>query len=183
MLQSDRLLPTDTIVRSIARTLYEGVRDAPLVCPHGHCEASWFVDDAAFANATDLLITPDHYVLRMLASQGVCYEALGVPRADGSRTDVDPRAVFRLFAGHYHLFAGTPSRVWLDHALHEVLGVPDRLSAVTADASADVSATGSSVTPCDSGPSAAVTSDGAMSRAPQVAASSASPLTAVTVIS
>lgn len=134
MLHPDRLLPTDPAVRAVARTLYERVCDTPLICPHGHCEASWFVDDEPFPHATDLLITPDHYILRMLASRGISYDALGVPRADGTRADVDPRAVFRLFAGQYHLFAGTPSRVWLDHALYEVLGVPVRLSAATADA-------------------------------------------------
>lgn len=133
MLHPDRLLPADPAVRTIARTLYEQAAGAPLVCPHGHCEASWFVDDIPFPDATDLLITPDHYVLRMLASQGVSYEALGVPRADGSRAAVDPREVFRLFASHYHLFAGTPSRVWLDHALGHVLGVSEPLTDATAD--------------------------------------------------
>lgn len=137
MLHPDRLLPAEPAVREIARALYRQVADAPLVCPHGHCEASWFADDAPFPNATDLLITPDHYVLRMLASQGVSYDALGVPRADGGRAEADPRAVFRLFAGHYHLFAGTPSRVWLDHALYEILGVPERLGPATADAAFD----------------------------------------------
>lgn len=141
MLHPDRLLPADPAVRATARALYERVADAPIVSPHGHCEASWFAGDAPFPNAADLLITPDHYVLRMLASQGVSYEALGVPRADGSRADVDPREAFRLFAAHYHLFAGTPSRVWLDHALHVVLGVPERLGPATADAVFDHVAT------------------------------------------
>lgn len=134
MLHPDRLLPADPALRAAARALYERVADAPLVCPHGHCEASWFVEDAAFPNATDLLITPDHYLLRMLASQGVTYRALGVPRADGSHANVDPREVFRIFASHYHLFAGTPSRLWLDHALYDVLGTPERLGPATADA-------------------------------------------------
>ncbi|MEL6103530.1 MAG: glucuronate isomerase [Pseudomonadota bacterium] len=133
MLHPERLLPADPTIRATAKTLYERVSDAPLVCPHGHCDASWFVEDQPFPNATDLLITPDHYVLRMLASQGISYETLGVPRADGSRAEVDPRAVFQFFANNYHLFAGTPSRVWLDHALYEVLGVPTRLKAETAD--------------------------------------------------
>lgn len=132
-LHPDRLLPVDPATRDLARRLYRSVADAPLLCPHGHTEASWFATNEAFPNATDLLITPDHYVLRMLMSQGVSYEALGVPRADGSRGDVDPRSVWRLFARHYHLFRGTPSRIWLDHAFHEVLGVPLALSAATAD--------------------------------------------------
>lgn len=134
MLNADRLFPANPQTRAIARALYERVADAPLVCPHGHCEASWFSDDAPFSNAADLLITPDHYLLRMLASQGVSYEALGVPRADGGGARVDPRDAFGVFAAHYHLFAGTPSRLWLDHALYDVLGVPERLTAGNADA-------------------------------------------------
>lgn len=133
MLHPDRLFPAQPAIRDIARALYEQVAEAPLVCPHGHCEASWFAEDAPFPNATDLLITPDHYILRMLASQGVSYEELGVPRADGSRAAVDPREVFRLFARNYHLFAGTPSRIWLDHALVEALGVAEPLKPANAD--------------------------------------------------
>ncbi len=137
LLHPDRLLPGDPAQRDIARQLYRHVVDAPLVCPHGHCEASWFATDAPFANATDLLITPDHYLLRMLVSQGVSYDDLGVPRADGSRSAADPRDVWRLFARHYHLFRGTPSRIWMDHAFHEILEVPEALTADTADAAYD----------------------------------------------
>ncbi|MFK7793042.1 MAG: glucuronate isomerase [Devosiaceae bacterium] len=133
LLHPDRLLPPDPETRTIARALYEQVAQAPLVSPHGHCEASWFATNTPFANATELLVTPDHYVLRMLISQGVSYDALGVPRADGSRADVDPRDAWRVFASHYHLFRGTPSRMWLDHALYEVLGVREAMSVASAD--------------------------------------------------
>lgn len=134
LLHPDRLLPAEPGLRSIARTLYESVADAPIVSPHGHCEASWFATDAAFPNATDLLILPDHYVVRMLISQGVGYDDLGIARTDGSRADVDPREAWRVFARHYHLFRGTPSRFWLDHAMYQILGVPERLTVDSADA-------------------------------------------------
>lgn len=133
ILHPDRLLPVDPATRTIAGELYSQVANLPLVCPHGHCEASWFASNAPFPNATELLVTPDHYVLRMLASQGISYDDLGLPRADGSQGQPDPREVWRLFAQNYHLYRGTPSRIWLDHALHEVLGVPVRLNAQTAD--------------------------------------------------
>lgn len=136
-LHPDRLLPVDSSTRDLARQLHNGVADAPLLCPHGHTEASWFATNGPFSNATDLLITPDHYVLRMLMSQGVSYDALGVQRADGSKSDADPRNVWHLFARHYPLFRGTPSRLWLDHSFHEVLELPFKLNQETADAAYD----------------------------------------------
>jgi glucuronate isomerase len=132
LLHPDRLLPAEPSVRSLARELYQAVAEAPLVSPHGHCEAHWFADNTPFPNPTDLLVTPDHYVLRMLMSQGVSYDALGVPRADGTRAELSPLAAWQVFADHYHLFRGTPSRFWLDHALHEVLQVPMALGPQTA---------------------------------------------------
>lgn len=136
-LHSDRLLPADPGLRQIARALYQEVADAPLICPHGHCEAGWFAQNAPFPNATNLLVTPDHYILRMLASQGISYEALGLQPKNDSSSKSDPRDVWRLFAEHYYLFRGTPSRVWMDHALYEILDVPDVLSAETADVAFD----------------------------------------------
>ena len=129
----DRLFPTDPTVRAIARTLYAEVRDLPIVSPHGHTDPRWFATDEPFANPAELLITPDHYVFRMLYSQGISLDELGIPRADGSRSDVDPREVWRLFASRYALFRGTPSRVWLDHAFGEVFGLTEPLSSATAD--------------------------------------------------
>ncbi len=132
-LDPDRLLPTGEGVRRLARTLYEEIATLPLICPHGHTDPAWFVDNACFEDAAELLILPDHYVLRMLLSQGVCYDDLGVPRADGTVPAVDGRSIWRLFAANYRLFLGTPSRVWMDHALYEVIGVDRRLDEATAD--------------------------------------------------
>jgi len=134
LLDDDRLFPADPRVRAIARDLYAGVRDLPILSPHGHTDPRWFAENVPFADPAQLFVTPDHYVFRMLQSQGIPLEALGVPRADGGEVETDPRAVWRLFAANYHLFRATPSRIWVDHALQEVFGVTDRLSAATADA-------------------------------------------------
>ena len=132
-LHPDRLFPSDPVQRPIARRLYTQVAGLPIVSPHGHTVPAWFAGDEAFANATELLLVPDHYVFRMLYSQGVPLDALGIPRADGSRAAVDPRAAWRVFAERFHLFRGTPSSMWLNHVFHDVFGLRVRLDAGTAD--------------------------------------------------
>ncbi len=135
-LNDDRLFPADPTVRAIARNLYQSVRSLPIVSPHGHTDPSWFAGNGPFANATELLLTPDHYVLRMLYSQGVPMESLGVIPVPGSTPAapaVDPRAAWRVFASNYHLFRGTPSRLWLDWVFAESFGIDRRLEAATAD--------------------------------------------------
>ncbi|MDB5459585.1 MAG: glucuronate isomerase [Caulobacteraceae bacterium] len=133
-LHPDRLFPADPRTREVARALYAGIKDLPIVSPHGHTDPAWFAHDRPFSDPAALLVTPDHYLLRMLYSQGVPLEALGVAGRDGSAGEADPRAVWRLFATHYPLFRGTPSRLWLDWVLAEVFGVQDRLGPATADA-------------------------------------------------
>ena len=132
-LHEDRLLPADPTTRTIGRRLYESVKDLPIVSPHGHCDPAWFARDEPFPDPATLLIVPDHYLFRMLYSQGVPLEKLGIRRRDGGPVETDPRAIWRLFAQHYHLFRGTPSRIWLDHVLSEVLRVKTRLGPDTAD--------------------------------------------------
>ncbi len=134
LLHPDRLFPADPASRDIARALYAEVRGLPIVSPHGHTDPAWYATDAAFPDPAQLFVTPDHYVFRMLASQGVQLEALGVPRADGGPTETDGRKIWHLFAANYHLFRGTPSRMWLDHAFETIFGFDQRLSAATADA-------------------------------------------------
>jgi len=131
-LHEDRLFPSDPSERAIARRLYREVRDLPIVSPHGHTDPAWFADDEPFADPASLLIVPDHYVFRMLYSQGVSLEDLGVPARDGRRVERDPRAIFARFAERWHLFRGTPTRMWIEQALHDVFGIRDRLSAATA---------------------------------------------------
>ncbi len=133
-LHPDRLFPPDPAERAVARRLYERVRDLPIVSPHGHTDPQWFADDAPFPDPAALFIQPDHYVFRMLYSQGIALERLGIPRRDGAPVETDPRRIWRLFAEHYHLFRGTPTRIWLDHAFRAVLGVRERLDARSADA-------------------------------------------------
>ncbi|GHH57823.1 MULTISPECIES: glucuronate isomerase [Gammaproteobacteria] len=132
-LDENRLFPSDPVQRGIARRLYAQVARLPIVSPHGHTDPAWFAEDAPFADATELLLVPDHYVFRMLYSQGVDLDALGIPRADGSRAAVDPRAAWRAFAEHYHLFRGTPSSMWLNHVFVDVFGLDVRLDAGSAD--------------------------------------------------
>ncbi len=132
-LHPDRLFPADPATRAIARSLYAGVKDLPIISPHGHTDPAWFANDAPFSDPATLLIVPDHYVFRMLMSQGVPLDALGVPTVDGSAVETDPRTIWRLFADHYHLLRGTPSRMWLDWVFAEIFGLDVILEPATAD--------------------------------------------------
>ena len=132
-LHPDRLFPAEPAVRGLARELYAGVKDLPIVSPHGHTDPQWFAANANFGNAADLLLVPDHYVFRMLYSQGVALADLGVGRAQGAGPEFDPRAAWRLLAERFHLFRGTPSRMWLDWVFAEVFGMGVRLDAETSD--------------------------------------------------
>ncbi|PXA97376.1 glucuronate isomerase [Nostoc sp. 3335mG] len=132
-LHPDRLFPASEPAQRLARDLYPAVRDLPIVSPHGHTDPSWFASNGRFSSPTALFLTPDHYVLRMLRSRGISYDALGIPRKDGKPIETDGRAAWKLFASNYHLFAGTPSKTWIDHSLHAVFGITEELSAATAD--------------------------------------------------
>ena len=129
----DRLFPTEPRVRDLARALYQAVADLPIVSPHGHCDPRWFAENERFPNPADLFVVPDHYVFRMLVSQGVAMSDLGVPRVDGGKVETDPRTIWRRFAEGYHLFRGTPSAMWLDHSFEFVFGIDQVLSPGNAD--------------------------------------------------
>lgn len=133
LLSPDRLFPPDPSTRALARRLYEGVRDLPIVSPHGHTDPSWFAEDQPFPDPATLLVVPDHYIFRMLYSQGIALEDLGIRRKGVPRSGFDARGVWRIFAAHYHLFRGTPTRIWLDHVFETLFGFEQRLSAKTAD--------------------------------------------------
>ena len=135
-LHPDRLFSPEPVQRDIARELYASIADLPIISPHGHTDPQWFADDQPFDNPASLLITPDHYVVRMLYSQGVTLEALGIGPIDRTGDDVvaAPRDVWRTFAEHFHLFRGTPSGFWMNHVLSDVFDVPVRLDGDTADA-------------------------------------------------
>jgi glucuronate isomerase len=133
-LDPDRALPFAAEQRSIAREIYGETKDLPLICMHGHVEPAVFAEDLPFADPAQLLIVPDHYVFRMLASQGIEPAQLGVPRLDGGPVETDSRTIWRTFCESWKLFRGTPSRYWLEHELVEVFGVHLVPSAETADA-------------------------------------------------
>lgn len=133
-LHPDRLFPADPATREIARTLYSHVKDLPILSPHGHTNPAWFAEDTPFPDPAQLLIVPDHYIFRMLMSQGVALEDLGVAPVDGGPRETDGRKIWRRFAAHYPLFRGTPSRFWLEHTLETLFGVVDRLTPGNADA-------------------------------------------------
>jgi glucuronate isomerase len=138
MLHDDRLFPADPAIRAIARRLYLEVRNLPIVSPHGHTDPRWFAENEPFPDPAQLFVTPDHYVYRMLYSQGVALEDLGVPRVDGGPVETDSRRIWRRFAEHYRLFAGTPTRAWLDHSFETLFGLTDRLAPANADHHYDV---------------------------------------------
>jgi len=129
----DRLFSADTNLRGIASELYQSVRDLPIVSPHGHTDPAWFALDERFPDAVELLIKPDHYLVRMLYSQGISLESLGIEPLRSSGAETDSRKIWRLFAENYYLFAGTPSRIWLDHVFNEVFGLDTLLNDATAD--------------------------------------------------
>jgi glucuronate isomerase len=128
LLHPDRLFPAAPEVRGIARKIFSEIRDLPILSPHGHTDPRWFAEDAPFPDPTALFLLPDHYILRMLYSQGIAMETL--------RAGADPKhaqEVWRLFATNYHLFRGTPTRLWLDYVFQELFGLDVRLSKATAD--------------------------------------------------
>jgi len=129
LIDADRLFPADPYTRKIARVLYERVAKLPIVSPHGHTQAGWFARNEPFPDPATLFVQPDHYVFRMLYSQGVSMDDLGI----GQAKIEDPRRVWRLFARHYYLFRGTPTRMWLDYAFQELFGLEERLAEKNAD--------------------------------------------------
>ncbi len=138
LLSPDRFFAPDPGQRRVAHELYAGIADLPLVCPHGHVDPRLLADEnATFGTPADLFIIPDHYVFRMLYSQGVPLEALGVPRRDGTPSTVEHRQIWQTFADHFYLFRGTPSGVWLAHELYEVFGIQQKLTGATAQATYD----------------------------------------------
>ncbi len=133
MLNDDRFFPADPATRDIARNLFKSIRKLPLISPHGHTEPRWFAENLPFPDPAQLMIVPDHYVTRMLVSQGIDLPALGVPRRDGGPVETDGRKIWRLFAQNYYLFRGTPSRVWLDTTFQDLFGLSEPLTPLTAD--------------------------------------------------
>src|ERR1700755_3102916 len=137
MLDENRLFPAEPAARTVAAKLYASIEGLPIISPHGHTDPQWFADDQPFPDPAALFIQPDHYIFRMLYSQGISMESLGIPQSDGKES-ADPREVWRIFAKNYYLFRGTPTRLWIDFAFSENFGLTDRLSPENADEYYDV---------------------------------------------
>lgn len=133
LMQADRYFDPEPRQRDIARALYELVTDLPLICPHGHVDPRMFADpDFSLGTPADLLLIPDHYIFRMLYSQGIQLERLGIPTVDGTEVEKDHRRIWQIFADNFHLFRGTPTGMWLAHELHDVFGMNEKLNGETA---------------------------------------------------
>ena len=136
LVHPDRLFPVEAHARALARRIYGGTQHLPIVSPHGHTDPRWYAEDKAFTDPATLFVVPDHYIFRMLYSQGIDLEALGI--GEGPLSEPRAREVWRLFARHYYLFTGTPTRLWLDHSFETLFGFEERLSDSNADRYYDV---------------------------------------------
>jgi glucuronate isomerase len=133
-LHEDRFFDADPQIRRIARELFAETRELPLLCPHGHVDARLLAVNEPFSEPTSLIITPDHYIFRMLYSRGIPLEVLGIRPRNGAGVETDPRRVWQLFADHYYLFNGTPTGAWLNYELQCVFGIHTKLEPETAQA-------------------------------------------------
>ncbi len=133
-LHPDRLLPIEPEARGIARELFATVEKLPILSPHGHTEPVWYARNEPFSDPVSLFVRPDHYIFRLLYSQGISMESLGIPDRHGVPTNTDNRAIWRLLAKHWYLFHATPSRLWFEHALETIFGITERLTEANADA-------------------------------------------------
>jgi glucuronate isomerase len=129
----DRLFPADPASRDVARRLYAEVRDAPIYSPHGHVDARLLLDDEPFGDPAALLITPDHYVTRMLHAVGVPLTDLGLSR-NGVPSATPGREIWRRLCEHWDVFLGTPVRFWFESEFAEVFGLTQAPSPQTSDA-------------------------------------------------
>ncbi len=132
VLNDYRFFDPHEIVGKIAYELYESVRNLPIISPHGHVDARILAENEPFPDPAELIVIPDHYIYRMLYSQGIQLESLGVPSQDGTPVERDHRKIWQLFADHFYLFFGTPTGVWLAHEFEEVFGVEERLNGTNA---------------------------------------------------
>jgi len=132
ILPSDRFFDSDPAIRSLARELYQQVKDLPIISPHGHIEAKILAENQPFPDPTALFILPDHYIYRLLYSQGIPLESLGISTLDGTPVETDHRKIWQIFADNYYLFAGTPTSLWLAYEFSEVFGVTEKLNSANA---------------------------------------------------
>jgi glucuronate isomerase len=132
MLNPYRFFDSDKEIRAIAYELYNGIKNLPIISPHGHVDPALLAENKPFSNPAELLIIPDHYITRMLYSQGVALETVGIPTRVGEAVENDPRKIWQIFSENYHLFSGTPIGVWLAYELAESFNISLKLNAKTA---------------------------------------------------
>jgi glucuronate isomerase len=138
-LLADRYFGPDSRQKDLAQQFYQQIESLPLICPHGHVDPGLFSDPAAtFGSPAELFIIPDHYITRMLFSQGISLESLGVPSVDGTAVETDHRKIWRTFCGNFYLFRGTPSGAWLTHELSGIFGINEKPSIGNADQLYDI---------------------------------------------
>ena len=137
-LHPDRLFPSEPTTRAIARTLYESVRNLPILSPHGHVPPQWIADDVPFQDPVSLLLSPDHYINRLLHADGVELTSLGVPPATSHLSQSQARAAWASLCSRWPLFRGTPMKYWMEAVLVDVFGVQVRPSAETSDVIYDI---------------------------------------------
>lgn len=131
-LNEDRFFSPNPQVRKISKEIYESIKDLPIISPHGHVDPSIFVENKPFPNPTQLFLIPDHYLFRMLYSQGIPMESLGIATINGLKVETDPRKIWQIFADNFYLFYGTPSGVWLSYEFSVVFGINEKLSSESA---------------------------------------------------
>ena len=133
LLNENRLFPIDSDTRSIAQRLFREIKNLPIISPHGHTDPEWFAKNENFVDPAQLLIVPDHYIFRMLLSQGIKLEDLGIADTKGVTKQTNGRKIWQLFAENYHLFRATPTRLWLDYTFQNLFGFTERLTAKNAN--------------------------------------------------
>ena len=123
-----RYFDPDPAVRDIAYELYLSVKDLPIISPHGHVDPRIFADNVPFPDPSELIIIPDHYIFRMLFSQGITLESLGITALDGSTVETDKKKIWQIFADNYYLFTGTPTGAWLSHIFSGIFNIHETLN-------------------------------------------------------
>src|SRR5262245_14465107 len=132
-LPGNRYFTTEARPNEVAAHLYQRVANLPLICPHGHVNPKLFTNpDYSFGSPAELFLIPDHYVFRMLYSQGIPMEALGIRRQDGGEVEQDHRKIWQIFAENFHLFRATPTGMWLKHELYDLFGIEEKLTGANA---------------------------------------------------
>ena len=117
----------------LAKDIYNQIANLPIISPHGHCDPSWFSENKRFPNPAELFVVPDHYVLRMLVSQGSTLSELGVNPIDDGNFEKDPKEIWKKFSENYYLFRGTPTAMWLDYSFEKVFGITEPLTPSTSE--------------------------------------------------